>query len=282
MSAADGGFDGLCVVSFESRRAREMTRMIEQFGGRAVVAPSMQEVPLEDQREALEFGEQLLAGQIDVLVLLTGVGTRTLVQALSTRSSLDEITQAFETCTLVTRGPKPVAALSEMGLKPNLKVSEPNTWHEILEALDTELPVKGLRVAVQEYGITNRELLDGLTQRGAHVLRVPVYRWALPDDRGPLEQAIHIVCAGSADVLLFTSATQVHHVLQVASELGVEDAFRDSARQCVISSIGPVCSGAIKDQGLHMDMEPTRPKLGHLLRETSQRCHGLLKQRRAS
>ena len=64
-------------------------------------------------------------------------------------------------------------------------VPEPNTWHELLETMDASErcpALKGLTVAVQEYGVPNTELLQELKKRGAQVLQVPVYRWALPED----------------------------------------------------------------------------------------------------
>ena len=76
--------------------------------------------------------------------------------------------------TLVCRGPKPIAALKEVGLVPSLAVPEPNTWRDLLSELDRQLPIGGKRVAVQEYGARNQELLAGLRQRGGRVATVPV------------------------------------------------------------------------------------------------------------
>ena len=72
----DKGFGGLQVAAFESRMAAEMSRLIEAHGGRPLVAPSMREVPLEEHTDVLAFGDRLLAGEFDILVLMTGVGTQ--------------------------------------------------------------------------------------------------------------------------------------------------------------------------------------------------------------
>src|SRR5262249_11790551 len=151
--------------------------LIERHAGVALVAPSMQEVPLGDQHEAHAFARELDAGTIDVVVLLTGVGTRALAEAVSPVLPRERLAAALGRATLVARGPKPVAALRELGLAPTLVVPEPNTWRELLDALDAHAPVGGRRVAVQEYGVANPDLLDGLAARGASILRVPVYRW---------------------------------------------------------------------------------------------------------
>ncbi len=58
---------------------------------------------------------------------------------------------------------------------------EPNTWRELLAIIES---VPAARVAVQEYGKTNVELIDGLIAQGRAVTTVPVYQWALPLDTG--------------------------------------------------------------------------------------------------
>ncbi|PIQ83630.1 MAG: uroporphyrinogen III synthase HEM4 [Candidatus Omnitrophica bacterium CG11_big_fil_rev_8_21_14_0_20_63_9] len=259
-----------------------MRRLIQRFGGAPRVAPSMREVPLEDQREALQFAQRLFDGTIDVVILLTGVGTRVLLHTLLKRSPLPELAQALGRVGLVARGPKPIVALTEFGLKPTLIVPEPNTWREILATLDAHLPVTGRRVAVQEYGVSNPELLDGLASRGAEVLRVPVYQWALPEDLEPLQQAVRAICAGEADVLLFTSATQLEHVMRVAKTMKLDDAYRQAARRCVIASVGPMCTEALTRRGFPVDLEPAHPKLGSLLAEAARSSRAILQRKRGS
>src|SRR6267142_745651 len=143
------GFDGLLVGAFESRLAAEMSRLIEAHGGRPMVAPSMREIPLEENREALEFGDRLLAGHWDHLLLLPRVRLKTLVTALETRHPRARIVEALGKVTRVCRGPKPVSALKALGLSPGITVPEPNTWMELLRTLDEKSDVAGRRVALQ-------------------------------------------------------------------------------------------------------------------------------------
>ena len=276
------GLSGLRVVSFESRRAEEMRRLIHRFGGEPLVAPSMREVPLEDQREVWQFAQRLFAGTVDVLVLLTGVGTRTLVQVLTAQHPRDGIVRALAKLTLVARGPKPVSALAELQLRPHITVPEPNTWQDILAALDAKLPQRNLRIAVQEYGVTNHALLDGLAKRSAEVIRVPIYRWALPEDLGPLRQAVRAVCEGWADVLLVTSANQLHHVMQVATDMGLAEQWLASAARCVIASVGPISSEAIQELGLTVDVRPPHPNMVSLLTAAGRGSRQILQQKRAA
>ncbi|HEV8702327.1 MAG TPA: uroporphyrinogen decarboxylase [Candidatus Polarisedimenticolia bacterium] len=273
------GFDGLRVGAFESRLAAEMSRLIESHGGRPLVAPSMREIPLEENHEALAFGEKLLAGEFDLLILLTGVGLKTLVQALEVRHPRDRILESLGRMQRVCRGPKPVAALRSMGLEPGITVPEPNTWLEILKTLDERAPVAGRRVAVQEYGISNLELLQGLKERGAVVTRVPVYRWALPLDVAPLREALEAVAGGQVPVVLFTNANQVENVMQVARDGGLDERVRAALARGVVASVGPIASESLRNHGIPVDLEPSHPKMGPLVREASLRCHDILKEK---
>ncbi len=272
-------FGGRGVVAFESRMADIMAQNILRKSGRPVVAPSMQEIPLDKNPEAFAFGEKIFGGQIEVLIFMTGVGFRMLVEALSTKFPRERILQEFSRRTIVARGPKPVQALREAGIQATITVPEPNTYFEILETLDLSkksVDLKGKTVAVQEYGVSSPELLDGLKKRGASVVRVPVYRWALPDDTGPLLNAIDELVQGKVDFTLFTNAQQVRNVLQVAAEKGMEKKLIEAFKKTVVASVGPTCSEALKECGIPVDFEPTHPKLGHLVSETAAQAEQLL------
>ncbi len=280
-SETAGGFEGLSVAAFESRMADEMAHLITHHGGRPLIAPSMREIPLEQNQEALAFGERLLQGRVDILILLTGVGTRTLVLTLETRHPRERILEALARVTRVCRGPKPVAALRSLGLDPGITVPEPNTWQELLRTLDEKANVRGRRVAVQEYGISNLELIQGLKERGAEVTRVPVYRWALPEDLEPLKGALRAIADGRVDVALFTNANQVENVVQVARDQGLLERMRAGLGRAVVASVGPISTQSLAEHGISVDLEPAHPKMGPLVREASLRCHAILATKRA-
>jgi len=269
-------FQGLTVASFESRMAVEMARLIERYGGKPLVTPVLREIPLDDNSAALEFGIRLMAGQIDMLILLTGAGTTALFDLLTMRHPWPSIVEALAQTALVARGPKPAAALRAAGLQATLTVPEPNTWHDIIATLDEHRPVKGLRVAVQEYGISNPDLLQALAQRGAEVFPVPIYKWTLPEDLGPMRHALDEIMAGRVHVILITNAAQVDHVMQVLEMDGNMEQFRAALGKMVVASIGPTASERLRHHGWPVDFEPSHPKMGVLVKETSERASSIL------
>ena len=278
MSSDGGGLSGLTVLAFESRRAMEMAELIRRRGGTPVSAPSMREVPLEASPEATALIAALEAAAVDIVILLTGVGTRALAAASGLPA--ERFAALLRRAKLVVRGPKPVAALRELGLTPDLTAPEPNTWRELLAELDARLPVAGQRVAVQEYGRSNGELIDGLRDRGAIVSQVPVYRWDYPEDAAALREGVARLAAPSVDLALFTSARQVDHVIETARRLDCLDALRAASRQVVFASIGPVCSEALQAHGLPVDLEPEHPKMGQLVGAVAQRGRELVDAKR--
>ncbi len=187
---------------------------------------------------------------------------------------------------MVARGPKPVAVLRELGVTPGVTVPEPNTWRELLAALDEagasreELRLRGARVAVQEYGVSNPELLSGLRERGADVTRVPVYQWALPDDRAPLQAAVKALADEEIDTVLFTTSVQVVHLFQMAAEMKLEDPMRRGLSRTIVASIGPTTSEELQRRGIRADLEPSHPKMGFLVKETAERSAELLRRKR--
>jgi len=261
------------VLSLESRRAAEMAELIRKQGGEPFVAPSMREAPLEQNQEAFQFAEQLFAGEFDMMILLTGVGTRLLARTLEARFGPERFAEALRRITVVARGPKPAAVLREMRVPVTVAVPEPNTWRELLAAIDGRAE---RRMAVQEYGRPNTELLKALRARGAEVTTVRVYQWDLPADTRPLEEAARRVAADEFQAVLFTTSIQIAHLARVAAALRIEDAVLAGLRKTVVASIGPTTTEALEEFGIRADMEPSHPKMGFLVQEAAERANQIL------
>lgn len=273
-------FDGLRVLSLESRRAAEIEKLIRSQGGVSFVAPSMREVPLEQNHVAFEFAARLFrektpGGDFDLVIFLTGVGARLLNQIIETRYAPGSLAAALRLVTVIVRGSKPAAVMREWGV-PAAMVPEPNTWREILEVTKGR-PEK--RIAVQEYGRTSSELVDGLRDQGAEVTTVPVYQWDLPEAIGPLREAARRLAGGEFDVVLFTTSVQVHHLLRIAAQAGQEKQVRGALSRSVLASIGPSTTETLRELGFSPDFEPSHPKMGFLVSEVAARAKQILQSK---
>jgi uroporphyrinogen-III synthase len=272
-------FHGLTVLTLESRRGQEMSRLIETYGGKPVHAPAMREVPLSRNPEALKFADALCEGKFDAVVFLTGVGARALSNVVEGVHPTEKFFEALRRVSVIARGPKPVAVLREWKVPVAFTVPEPNTWREVLEAIDdNKLDLRGKQVAVQEYGVSNLELLEGLRERGAYVTAVPVYQWELPEDTAPLRAAVEEVIARRIDVALFTTSVQIHHLFQIAEQDGKKGALKEGMQHMVKASIGPTTSETLRSHGFIVDLEASHPKMGFLVKEAAEQSEALFQK----
>jgi len=272
------GFNGLRVLSFESRRAQEIAQLIRNHGGVPILAPSIREVqtPNDGERKLIQG---IVDNEFDAIIFMTGVGSRALVQAAEAVCTREQLFAALARTRVIVRGPKPAAAMREFGVPITLAVPEPNTWREIVKALDDNaenIPLNGRRIGIQEHGQPSPELYSALRERGADVLPVSVYRWELPEDIGPLKAGIRDLAEDTIDVVMFTSSVQFVHALRVATEIGLAEQFLKALKDVVVASIGPIASATLRDNGVRVDLEPSHPKMGFLVKEAAERSAELV------
>lgn len=254
---------GKTIAITEARRATELGTLVTKFGGVPYSAPAVQEVPRRDRRPALAVLDRIVQGQVAMIVFLTGVGARAFFTMAAEHGARDGLAKALEGMTVVARGPKPVAVLREAGVRIDLVPQEP-TSEGLLRALATwELP--GKCVAVQLYGEENPFLVDGLAARGATVLQIPLYEWALPEDRAPLIRLVHDLIAGRIDIVAFTSSPQIRHVVTVAEQLGLREKLLDALRRVPVAVIGPVCEATLDELGLRARIRADKGTMGALV-----------------
>ena len=280
---AHASFDGLRVLSLESRRAKEVEKLIRTYGGEPFVVPAMREVPLDSNVQALNFANDLIKGNYDLVVFFTGIGVRTLVNIVETKYSREEFLKALSSVQVAARGPKPQAVLKELKVPVAVTAAEPSTWRELLQGLESKYgaSLAQMRVAVQEYGASNPEFLSALAEKCRVVTKVPVYQWALPEDIGPLRESVLAIAQGNMDVALFMTAVQIIHLFQIAEVMNFKEELREGLRSMVVISIGPTTTEELKHYGLTPDFEPSHPKMGFLVNEAAQYAGKVLRQKRS-
>jgi uroporphyrinogen-III synthase len=271
-------FNRLKVLSLESRRSVELSRLIENYGGIAISAPAMREIPLADNHHALSFARRLIAGQFDLVVFLTGVGARALHQVLSEARIAETFITALRRVKVIVRGPKPLAVMREWNVPVAAAAPEPNTWKELLVALaQLEGGLLGQRVAVQAYGVSNQELLAALHEFGAIVTDVAVYRWD-----SPVREAVGQIISRQIDIALFTTSVQIDHLFRIADEIRDSENLRAAFRNVVVASIGPDTSQTLRKFGIAVDLEASHPKMGFLVKEAAEQSTALIARKRTN
>ena len=255
---------GKTIAITEARRAAELASLITKLGGVPYSAPAVREIPRRDQQPALDVLERICRHEVSVIIFLTGVGTRAFLALAGQSGKREALLEALQGMFVAARGPKPIAVLREAGVRIDLVPKEP-TSRGLLEALSGD-QLRGKVVAIQLYGEENPFLVERLRERGATVLEIPLYEWALPEDQEPLVRLIQDLVAGSIDVMAFTSSPQINHLFVVAERLGLRDQLVATLRDKVtVAVVGPVCQAALMEHGIIPRVQAEKGTMGALV-----------------
>jgi uroporphyrinogen-III synthase len=252
------------VLLLESRYPEALAGLARQAGWEPVCVPAVVEVEAapEEVREPLA---RLCRRAVALVVLQTGVGTERLHRLADRLGLGDAFLQALRDLPVAVRGPKPTAVLHRWGIRPAIAAQSPYTTEELCQAL-AAVDLAGRAVFVQHYGEVNAPLRAALHERGALLVDAMPYRWALPDDTAPLQQAVRGLIDGAFAALLVTGRPQVVHLFRVAAALGLEEALRRVLGGPVtVAAVGPVARRALEERGVRVPVEPERPKMASLV-----------------
>ena len=277
-------FNGIRVLSLESRRSVEAGKLIRTYGGEPLIAPAMREIAASSHEAVIAFARELMAGAYDLVIFTTGIGVRTLVQTVSEHLDRESFLAALRRVKVAARGPKSSSALREFQVPIAVVAPEPFTWRALVKAMEEHFGsgLNGMNVAVQEYGTSNPELLTALAEKNVSMTRVMVYQWALPEDVQPLREAVIALAHGHVDLVLFMNAAQVAHLFLMAERMGYTEALDEGFRSTVIGSIGPSTTEGLAMYRLTPDFEPSQAKMGFLVKELAENAARLLKQKRTA
>lgn len=252
---------GKTIAILENRYGEELATLLTKRGALAMRAPALVEIPDMDAQYIARLVTELEAALPGAFIFQTGVGAQALFQATDRLGITERLLAVLANTKVVARGPKPVGPLRSRGVRIDLNAKDPYTSAEVLQAM-RDIPLAGATVVIQRYGDANAELDHALEARGARVVEVPVYRWALPQDTKPMVELLDALALGRVDAVAFTNAAQVRNLFELAEQLGRRKALDAALKSTLVASIGPVCTRALDEHGVKAGIEASPPKLG--------------------
>jgi uroporphyrinogen-III synthase len=264
------GFKDARIALLEARMSSEMADLVRRHGGNPYNVPAVREVPIESQSEVATFIDHLAQGKISIAVFFTGVGVNALFKQAEQLGRLTELQDALRQLTVVSRGPKPGAALKRAGIPITLSAAEPYTTAELLQAALT-LDLNGKVVGVVHYGERNEQLTGELKERGASIEELCLYEWLLPEDLTSLQTLVHEIIDGHVDAVVFTSQIQIRHLFLVAADMHLTHELTTALQsRTIVASVGPTCTGVLHQYGVTPHVIPEHPKMGHLVKTLAE------------
>jgi uroporphyrinogen-III synthase len=238
----------------EGRQLEELAQMLEREGAQVLRCPLLSILDAPDEQPVLNWLGRLTAGEFDWLVLLTGEGVRRLVALADRHQRREPVIAALGRVHTITRGPKPVKALKEIGLAPTIVAQAPTTEGVIASLRSQDL--QGKTVGVQFYSESNPPLSQFLREAGAVEHAVQPYVYAPASDSDRVAELIEQMALGSVDAIVFTSSPQVDRLFEVAEQRDLEDTLRSGLIRTKVASVGPVLNEALHARGVRVDISP--------------------------
>jgi uroporphyrinogen-III synthase len=238
----------------EGRQLEELAQMLEKEGATVLRCPLVSILDPSDDGPALAWLDDLITRRFDLVILLTGEGLRRLLACAERHGLRDQVIAALAQTRTVTRGPKPVRALKEVGLAPTIIAQTPTT-EGVIAALKSEA-LQGLTVGVQLYSDSNVPLTQFLTGAGATVRSVKPYVYAAAADGDRVAALMDQMAQGKVDAVVFTSSPQIDRLFEVAEQRGSQELLRTGLDLTKIAAIGPIVADTLHKHGLRVDICP--------------------------
>jgi uroporphyrinogen-III synthase len=261
--------ENVTVAILEHRYTKEFSLLFERLGATVDACPLLEEKPVENREELQKFVRHVSSGSLDLMIFLTGVGARFLIAEAESIGIKDEFLKALGNLTVVVRGPKPVAALRQFGVRVDVVPENPTT-EGVIEALRSH-DLQGRRVGVQLYGTPNPQLVSALEGKGAKVTPVQVYAYGAAADASAVNSLISRILNGHVQVMAFTSAPQLRMLFDFAGRSGMAEALQQALKTRVtIASIGEVTTRALAEKNLAPKIVPSDSKMGAMAKAVAE------------
>jgi uroporphyrinogen-III synthase len=250
-----GLLSGRRIVVPETRELDVLAQMLERQGATAIRCPLVSIHDTPDEASVLAWLRRFTEHPPDDLILMTGEGLHRLVGFARRAGMEDAFRAALGKVRKITRGPKPVRRLRELGLDADL-AAEPPTSEGIVAVLQGQ-DLSGRRIAVQLYpDLQTSALLDFLEQKGAKADPVLCYVYGSQTEDARVLEVIEDMASGRVDLITFTSSPQVRRLEQVAGNNGREARLREGLRRTMVAAVGPVVGRAIEQAGARVSIMP--------------------------
>ena len=262
--------EGKTIALAEGRQLEELAALLEGEGAATIRVPMLSILDAEDAGPIEAWLRDLIARRFDLVILMTGEAVRRLAGFADRAGLREEYVQALGEVRTITRGPKPVAALKEIGRMPSLVAPAPTTDGVIASLAGEDL--RGKCVAVTLYGSENPRLVDFLQGAGATVRTVLPYVFAPAADDDRVAGLIASLGGGGVDALVFTSSPQVDRLWEVAGKRGLEAELMQGLGRTRVAAVGPVVADRLREKGATVAISPEQGwVMKNLVRQLAKR-----------
>lgn len=235
-------FDGKVIgITRPIERVDEAVNIVEQHGGTALVAPTL-ELQISNTQSLIELCK--MAKKLDWLIFTSPTGI------ISIFKHCKDIKERLNPlCQIAVIGPRTENFLEDNGLKADM-VAKEYTAEGLLEIF------KGLEITDKNIGLprtlaAQNKLPEDLKKMGANVFVAEAYESGLPENRDKIRTLITSIIKREVDALTFTSTLTVQNLFKIVKEENKEEIFEILRNgEVIVAAIGPVTAKPLQEQDI--------------------------------
>jgi len=238
----------------EGRQLEELAEMLIKEGAEPIRCPMLSILDTPDEPAVRQWLQSLYAGQFEMVVFFTGEGVRRLKGFAERGGTLESYRESLSKTPILTRGPKPMMALREMGLIP-WRIADAPTTEGVISTLRKE-SISGKKIGVQLFAPEQALFLEFLRESGAEVSTVLPYVYAPAADTDRVADLIDRIVRSEVDAIVFTSSPQIERLLDVAKERNGVDSLIAALQKICVASVGPIVSRTLEEHHIPITVQP--------------------------
>ncbi|HEX6714834.1 MAG TPA: uroporphyrinogen-III C-methyltransferase [Thermoleophilaceae bacterium] len=227
-------------------QASGLAQRLARLGAEVVETPAIRIQPRAVTGEVAQAAREI--GSFAVVCVTSPNGAALLLDAVEAVGGDARSLAGVEVAAI---GPGTAAELARRGIRPDV-VAEVSTAEGLLDAL-AEIEVAGERVLLARAAEARDALPDGLRERGADVVVVPLYDTVAEE----LDET-QLAAVERADFVTFTSSSTVRFFMDALAGRGLPDGAR-------VVSIGPITSATARELGLEVHAEAAQHDIDGLV-----------------
>lgn len=257
-------FEGRLIgVTRPAERTSEAVHIIEEHGGEALIAPTL-ELQIANSQELVDMCK--MAYELDWLIFTSPTAIISLFKHCENLKD-----RLGPECRIAVIGPRTEKFLEEQGLEADL-VPDDYTAEGLLDSF------KGLDIHNKNIGIPKtmaaRDTLpNGLIKMGANIFPAEAYRSGLPENKDKVNMLIDGIIQKKVDAVTFTSTLTVQNLFKMVEGSRKEEFMKALKEGDVVTvAIGPVTARPLIEENIPVlipDEYTVKAMLELLMREFS-------------
>ncbi len=277
MDSSSHHFTGLHVGSLLTQPDSEVSKWVAAHGGKCSILVCSNPTDLQLDPQLARFANQLLVGEIDLVVFCTLAGVNRFFSQASRNVDLQRLLDSLTDITTIAGSQSAAVAFRRQGIEPTIEIERSSSWREILIEVDRRLRINHFTVGIETTGSVHG-LSAGLEARGGRVIRIPVFLEPNEVDEASVSDYFEGIASGDLDALLFASPEDAARFCFLMDRSGRGHSTSRSLEQQIVLCIGEDTASLLHDHHIKVDWKTVETQIPKAIDEFAENMKEIKRQ----